>query len=62
MSFLNKDISFDIPLICRKLLTHADKGHLEGSMSQNFDLGSTFYSMHFRKKKVLKNEQKLSVF
>ena len=37
----NRDISFDILLICRKISAHADEGHLEGSVSQNFDLGPT---------------------
>ena len=47
--FLNKDISFDISLICLKSSTHVDKGHLEGSMSHNYDLSPSFNSMQSRK-------------
>ena len=43
--FLNKDISFDIPLICLKFSTHADEGYLEGSLSQIFYLCPSFYFM-----------------
>ena len=44
----NKNISFNISLICLKFPTHVDKGHLERRVSQNLDLGST--SMQSRKK------------
>ena len=43
--FFNKEISFNIPLICLKFSTHADEGHLEGSVSQIFYLGPSFYFM-----------------
>ena len=59
--FLNKDISLNISSICLKFAMHVDGGHLEGSVSQNFHLGPSFYFMHSRKN-VLKNYQKLPVF
>ena len=40
--FFNKGTSFNISLICWKFSTLADKGHLEGTVSQKFDLGPTF--------------------
>ena len=40
---------------------HVDEGHLEGSVSQIFYLGPSFYFMQSRKK-VVKNDQKLPVF
>ena len=46
----NKNIFFNISLICLKFSTHVDKGHLEGSVSQNLDLGPTFYFMQSPKK------------
>ena len=49
--FLNKDISVNIPSIFLNYFIHADEGHLEGSVSQNFDLGPGFYFMQSRKKK-----------
>ena len=43
--FLNKDTSFNIPLICLKFSTYVHEGHLEGSVSQNFFWGPSFYFM-----------------
>ena len=43
--FLNKDISFNIPSTFLNLLIHVDESHLEGSVSQIFDLGPRFYFM-----------------
>ena len=40
--FLNKDISLNNSLICLKFSIHAEEGQLEGSVSQNFYLGSSF--------------------
>ena len=40
---------------------HVDEGHLEGSVSQMFYLGPSFYFMQSRKKSY-KNYQKLPVF
>ena len=59
--FFNKDISVNIPSIFLIFFIHADEGHLEGSVSQNFDLGPNFDFRQSRKK-VLKNDQKLPVF
>ena len=49
LHFLNKDISFDIP---RKLKfeIQSHDGHSEGSVSQIFKLGPSFYVMQSRKK------------
>ena len=55
--FLNKDISFNIPSTFLISLIYVDEGHMEGSVSQIFDLGPSFYFMRSRKK-VLKNDQK----
>ena len=43
------------------VFTHVDKGHLEGSLPQNFDLGPTFEFTQSRKK-LSKNDKKLAVF
>ena len=43
--FFNKDISFNMSLICLKFSRHVDKGHLEGNMPQNFDLDHSFCSI-----------------
>ena len=52
-------------LTALKTYIHAAKTHLEGSMSQNFDIGLSFCFMLFRRKefwKFDKNIQKLPVF
>ena len=59
--FLNMDISLPIPLKPFKFSAFIHMIWMQGSLSQNFDLGSSFYFMHSRKKN-LKNEQKLPVF
>ena len=52
--FLNKDISFNIPWKLMKFKIHGLEGHSEGTMSQNFDLGLSFYFMQSRKTKFQK--------
>ena len=52
--FLNMDISLVIALICLKIGMCITQMCMEGSMSQNFDLGLSFYFMlrrrrHFEK-------------
>ena len=47
---LNKDISFNIPFKFMKFKIHVLEGHSEGTMSQIFDLGLSFYFMQSRKK------------
>ena len=37
--FLNKDISLDMRLTCLKIAMHVHETHLEGRVSQNFDIG-----------------------
>ena len=54
LHFLNKDISFNIPYKFLKFDIHVHKGHLEGSVSQIFDLGPSFYFMQSRKKSFKK--------
>ena len=41
--FFNKDISLNIRSICLKFGIHVDEGHLEGSVSQIFYLGPSFF-------------------
>ena len=53
--FFNVDISLIIALICLKECMYIADIGMEGSMSQNFDLGLSFYFMlcrrrHFEKK------------
>ena len=47
--FFNKDISLNISLICLKVSIQGDKGQMEGSVSQNFYLGPSFYFIQSRK-------------
>ena len=47
--FLNKDISFNIPQQVLKFDIHVIQGHTEGTVSQIFDIGLSFYFMKFRK-------------
>ena len=47
--FFNKDISLNISLICLKFSIQGVKGQMEGSVSQNFYLGPTFYFIQSRK-------------
>ena len=42
--FLNKDISLIIGFIIMKMYMHVTENCLEGRVSQNFDIGSSFYS------------------
>ena len=53
--FLNKDISLDMGLACLNFSVCLDKTHMEGRVSQHFDIGITFCYMlcrmrHFSKK------------
>ena len=41
--FFNKDISFNIPLICLNVSIHVDEGLLEGSLSQIFYLSARLF-------------------
>ena len=36
--FLNKDISLNMRLTCLKMAIHVSEIHLEGRVSQNFDI------------------------
>ena len=47
--FFNKDISLNISLICLRFSIQGDKGQMEGSVSQNFHLGPSFYFIQSRK-------------
>ena len=47
--FLNKDFSLNISYICLKFVIHVDEGQMEGSVSQIFYLGPSFYAMQSRK-------------
>ena len=63
--FFNMDISLIIALICLKICMFLSELCMEGSVSQNFDLGLSFYFMlcrrrHFEKK--YKKSQKLPIF
>ena len=62
--FFNMDISI-IALICLKTCICIAEICLEGSVSQNFDLGLSFCFMPYRKRnfeRKYKNSQKLLVF
>ena len=58
---MNKDISFNISLMCLKFSIHVDVGRMEGSVSQILYLGPSFHFMKYRKK-VIRNVRKLPVF
>ena len=63
--FLNKDISLTKALIYLKTWIYISKICLEGSVSQNFDLGLSFCFMVCRRRdfeKEYKKSQKLLVF
>ena len=47
--FLNKDISFNIPCKVLRFDIHVHDGHAEGTMSQIFYIGLSFYFMKPRK-------------
>ena len=52
--FFNKDISFNIPRTLLIFDLHVHEAHSEGSMSQIFYLGPSFYFMQSRKKSFIK--------
>ena len=54
--FLNMDISLIMTVTCLKNSTHDANTHMEGSRSQNVDLGFSFRFIDFAKKK----EQKIT--
>ena len=63
--FLNKDISLDMRLTYLKMAMHVYETHLEGRVSQNFDIGLSLNFIACRSgrfKKNTKNSQKLPVF
>ena len=65
MCITNMDISLIIALICLKICMFLAELCMEGTVSENFDLGLSFYFMlcrrrHFERK--YRKSQKLSVF
>ena len=63
--FFNKDISLIIALICLKTCMCIAEISMEGSVSQNFDLGLSSCFMPYRKgnfERKYKNSQRLPVF
>ena len=63
--FLNMDISLIMRLICLKIVIHVLRIHLQGKVSQNFDIGLSFNLVAFRKgafKKFTIKSHKLVVF
>ena len=58
--FLNTDFSFTVCNINLKLYEYAQNVHLEGSVSQNFDLGPGFIFMIWNIKNVKKYIYKFS--
>ena len=55
---LNTDISLIIRLTIIKICIHVAEVCLEGSMSQNFDIGTSFYFMLCRSWNFGKNDKK----
>ena len=47
--FLNKDVSVNIPWKFLRFEIHKHEGHLEGTVSQIFYVGFSFYFMRSRK-------------
>ena len=63
--FLNKHISLNIRITCLKTAIHVSKTHLEGWVSQHFDIGLSLNFIACRSggfQKNTKNSQKLPVF
>ena len=63
--FLNKHISLNIRLTCLTTAIHVSETHLEGRVSQNFDIGLSLDFIACRKGGIQKNtkkSQKLPVF
>ena len=63
--FLNMDISLIIAPISLKICMYIAEIYMEGSVSQNFDLGLSFCFMQCRRRhfeKKYKKSQKLPVF
>ena len=63
--FLNKHNSLNIRLTCLKMAIHVSETHLEGRVSQNFDIGLSLYFIACRSggfQKNTKKSQKLPVF
>ena len=62
---LNMNISLIMRLTCLKIVRHVFKTHLEGRVSQNFDICLSFNLIAFRRvdfPKITKKSQKLPVF
>ena len=57
--YFNMDISLIIALICLKICMFLAELCMEGSVSQNFDLGLSFYFMLCRRRHFEKKYQKL---
>ena len=63
--FLNMDISLVIKVTIIKIAIHVAEIHCEGRMSQNFDIGPSFYIILCRRvdfQKSYKKIQKLPLF
>ena len=63
--FLNMDISLIMILICLRIVIHVLRIHLEGRVSQNFDIGFSFNLVAFRKgdfKQITIKSQKFPFF
>ena len=63
--FFNKDISFNMILICLKMAIHVHETHSEGRVSQNFDTGLSLNFIVCRSGVFTQNTkkiQKLPVF
>ena len=63
--FLNKHNSLNIRLTCLKMVIHVSETHLEGRMSQNFDIGLSLYFIACRSggfQKIQKNHKSYPFF
>ena len=58
--FLNKDISLDMRLTCLKMAMDVYETHLEGRVSQNFDIGLGLNLIACRSGGFQKNTKKLT--
>ena len=60
--FLNMDISLIMTVTCLEISIYNTKTHLEGSVSQNFDLGFSFHFIVCRRLDFAKNYKKIQKF
>ena len=58
--FLNKHISLNIRITCLKTAIHFSKTHLEGRVSQNFDIGLSLNFIACRSGGFKKNTKKIT--